>query len=289
MQTTLPPVAPMRPSRPLSASALAPLYANTHSESSLTGRQTNALRNEARQAIRDALGAGEEHALIFCGSGTTAAIHRLIDILRLRQPDEPTTVLIGLMSTTPTSCSGGNATSTWRLFPSMPGARCGSRGTAAATGSTAGSCRIFASFSAASTAGSAHRYRHSGRWHRYGGRVFWDYAAAAPQVDIDVSDKDAVFISPQFPVARVRRESWCCAAISTSGQRPGQPGAAPSPSSAHNPIPISTTASAAKKPARRASSNQFERAGVQAAAAGRHRAHRSPGRHPAATGIGPLG
>lgn len=63
-----------------------PLYANTHTESSGTGLQTTRFREEARQIIKAALGAGEEHAVIFVGSGSTAAINRIIDVLNLRLP-----------------------------------------------------------------------------------------------------------------------------------------------------------------------------------------------------------
>jgi selenocysteine lyase/cysteine desulfurase len=63
-----------------------PLYANTHTESSGTGLQTTRFREEARDIIRSALGAGHEHAIIFCGSGSTAAINRMIDVLNLRLP-----------------------------------------------------------------------------------------------------------------------------------------------------------------------------------------------------------
>src|SRR3981081_3643838 len=52
-----------------------PLYANTHTESSGTGLQTTRFREEARQIIREALGANEEHGIIFCRSGPTAPIH----------------------------------------------------------------------------------------------------------------------------------------------------------------------------------------------------------------------
>src|SRR3979409_2666870 len=58
-----------------------PLYANTHTESSGTGLQTPRFREEAREIIRSALGANSEHAVIFCGSGSTAAINRMIDVL----------------------------------------------------------------------------------------------------------------------------------------------------------------------------------------------------------------
>jgi selenocysteine lyase/cysteine desulfurase len=63
-----------------------PLYANTHTESSGTGLQTTRFREEAREIIRTALGASQEHAVIFCGSGSTSAINRMIDVLNLRIP-----------------------------------------------------------------------------------------------------------------------------------------------------------------------------------------------------------
>jgi selenocysteine lyase/cysteine desulfurase len=63
-----------------------PLYANTHTESSGTGLQTTRFREEARQIIKTSLGAGDEHAVIFVGSGSTAAINRMLDILNLRLP-----------------------------------------------------------------------------------------------------------------------------------------------------------------------------------------------------------
>src|SRR5512139_2068782 len=49
-----------------------PRYANTHTESSGTGLQTTRLREEARRAIRDAVGGTGDDLVIFCGSGATA-------------------------------------------------------------------------------------------------------------------------------------------------------------------------------------------------------------------------
>ena len=64
-----------------------PLYANTHTETSGTGLQTTRFREDAREIIRDCVGAtSEEHAVIFAGSGMTGAIDRLIGILGLRVP-----------------------------------------------------------------------------------------------------------------------------------------------------------------------------------------------------------
>src|SRR5512147_2885441 len=63
-----------------------PRYANTHTESSGTGLQTTRLREDARRIIRDAVGGDEETCVIFCGSGSTGAVDKLIGILGLRIP-----------------------------------------------------------------------------------------------------------------------------------------------------------------------------------------------------------
>ncbi|NTX41424.1 aminotransferase class V-fold PLP-dependent enzyme [Myxococcus sp. CA033] len=63
-----------------------PLYANTHSETSGTGAQTTRYREDARDLIHRAVGGGPDDIVLFCGSGATAAICKLIDILNLRLP-----------------------------------------------------------------------------------------------------------------------------------------------------------------------------------------------------------
>ncbi len=63
-----------------------PLYANTHTEASGTGLQTTRFREEARSIIAACVGATDEHAVLFCGSGATGAIDKLIGVLGLRIP-----------------------------------------------------------------------------------------------------------------------------------------------------------------------------------------------------------
>jgi selenocysteine lyase/cysteine desulfurase len=65
-----------------------PLYANTHTETSGTGRQTTRFREDARQIIKDAVGGGPDDVVIFTGSGATGAINLLIDVLNLRLPND---------------------------------------------------------------------------------------------------------------------------------------------------------------------------------------------------------
>ncbi len=69
--------------------AVLPLYANTHTELSGTGLQTTRFREEARRLVLEGVGGDRErHVVVFCGSGSTAAINRLVDVLGLRIPAE---------------------------------------------------------------------------------------------------------------------------------------------------------------------------------------------------------
>ncbi len=63
-----------------------PRYANTHTESSGTGLQTTRFREDARNIIRAAVGATQDDVVIFAGSGSTGAIDKLIGILNIRIP-----------------------------------------------------------------------------------------------------------------------------------------------------------------------------------------------------------
>ena len=105
-----------------------PRYANTHSESSGTGLQTTRFREDARAIIADAVGAGEDSVVIFCGSGSTGAIDKLVSIMGLRipsaledlhhadrarsRPSSARSCSSGPSSTTPTSCRGASRSPT---------------------------------------------------------------------------------------------------------------------------------------------------------------------------------
>lgn len=63
-----------------------PTYGNTHTTTSVTSLQTTLFRHEAREIFRNALGASEDDAVIFVGSGCTGAVHKLINGLHLTEP-----------------------------------------------------------------------------------------------------------------------------------------------------------------------------------------------------------
>ena len=60
-----------------------PWYGNTHSESSGTGMQTTHFRESAREAVCQGVGGDSSTAIIFVGSGATGAVNKLISILGL--------------------------------------------------------------------------------------------------------------------------------------------------------------------------------------------------------------
>jgi selenocysteine lyase/cysteine desulfurase len=205
--------------------AVLPLYANTHTESSGTGLQTTRFREEARQLIRESVGGTKDrHAVIFCGSGSTGAIDRMIGILNVRIPhdldvqynlsdciprEERPVVFVGPYEhhsnelpwresiadvvTIHEDLSGGidlgHLEDELKRYADRP-------------------LRI-GSFSAASNVtGIVSDTRGiSMLLHRYGALSFWDFAAAAPYVRIEMGPRgdngdealvymDAVFISP---------------------------------------------------------------------------------------------
>ena len=77
-----------------------PAYANTHTEASATGRLTTELREDARRIIHAAVNGSDEDAVIFCGSGTTGAIDKLV---RARSTSTARSSSSARTSTTPTS------------------------------------------------------------------------------------------------------------------------------------------------------------------------------------------
>ncbi|KAJ4951372.1 hypothetical protein NE237_028204 [Protea cynaroides] len=63
-----------------------PFYGNTHTCDSYVGQKMTKMVEEASRYIKCCLGAGPEDALLFCGSGTTAAIKRLQEVMGITVP-----------------------------------------------------------------------------------------------------------------------------------------------------------------------------------------------------------
>jgi selenocysteine lyase/cysteine desulfurase len=78
---------PFGPIEDLLRESVLPFMANTHTEASYTGCLMTTLYREAHEKVRAALNAGADDAVVFSGSGATGAINKLIACMGLRVPD----------------------------------------------------------------------------------------------------------------------------------------------------------------------------------------------------------
>ncbi|KAI3665084.1 hypothetical protein L6452_43702 [Arctium lappa] len=63
-----------------------PFYGNTHTSDSYVGDRTTKMLHKATDFIKKCLGGTQDDALLFCGSGTTAAIKRLQEVMGIAIP-----------------------------------------------------------------------------------------------------------------------------------------------------------------------------------------------------------
>ncbi|GMA15666.1 aminotransferase class V-fold PLP-dependent enzyme [Deinococcus metallilatus] len=194
-----------------------PLYANTHSEDSATGAHSTHLSHQAAAYVKAQLGGDQTCKLVFCGSGSTAAVRRMQDILGLTVPhahreavlaalperDRPV-VFVGPYEHHSNEVSWRETIAEVIEVPLCP------RGNLDLDAlvrrlkdpALAGRPKI-GSFSAASNVtGLLTDTRTIARvLHAHGAFAFFDFAASAPYVQIDMKPGqpdgyDAVFLSP---------------------------------------------------------------------------------------------
>lgn len=74
-----------------------PVYANSHTEASYCGSAMTRMREAARTEIARICGATDAYSTVFCGSGATAGLNRLVHLLGVdeaaRQGDNPLVIL----------------------------------------------------------------------------------------------------------------------------------------------------------------------------------------------------
>ncbi|KAK9112591.1 hypothetical protein Scep_020110 [Stephania cephalantha] len=63
-----------------------PYYGNTHTEDSYVGHRTTKMVNAAAKYVKRCMGGGPKDVLLFCGSGATAAIKRLQEVMGITVP-----------------------------------------------------------------------------------------------------------------------------------------------------------------------------------------------------------
>jgi selenocysteine lyase/cysteine desulfurase len=205
--------------------AVLPLYANTHTESSGTGLQTTRFRNEAREAVRRAVGATRAgHAVLFCASGMTGAVDKLIGVLGLRIPSalddrygfatripegERPVVFVGPYEHHSNELPWRESIADVVTIREDQDGRIDLAHLETELAAHADRPLRIGSFSAASnvTGILSDTRAISVLLHRYGALSLWDFAAAGPYVEIEMDPfrpgpdaeldyKDAVFLSP---------------------------------------------------------------------------------------------
>ncbi|HTJ83769.1 MAG TPA: aminotransferase class V-fold PLP-dependent enzyme, partial [Polyangiaceae bacterium] len=205
-------------------SEVMPLYANTHTETSGTGLQTTRFREEAREIIARAVGAGPDDVVIFTGSGATGAINKLVDVLNLRIPHDLDTrygfskqipeserpiVFIGPYEHHSNELPWRESIADVVVIHEDADGHIDLRQLEAELIRYAARPLKIGSFSAASnvTGIGTDTRAVAALLHAHGALSFWDFAAAAPYVQIEMNMKDerpggdavykdAVFLSP---------------------------------------------------------------------------------------------
>lgn len=197
-----------------------PRYANTHTESSGTGLQTTRLREDARSIIRDEVGGDDESVVIFCGSGATGAINKLIGIIGLRvpselddryhltgaiPPDQRPVVFIGPFEHHSNELPWRESIADVVVIAQDGDGHVDQEHLARELRRYADRPLRIGSFSAASnvTGILSDTDGISALLHAHGALSFWDFAAAAPYIDIAMNGgpdplayNDAIFLSP---------------------------------------------------------------------------------------------
>jgi len=190
--------------------AVLPLYANTHTESSGTGLQTTRFREEAREIICRSVGATRAaHAVVFCGSGSTGAINKLVDVLNLRlpadlddrydlaariPPAERPVVFIGPYEHHSNELPWRESIADLVTIPEDHDGRIDLAALEDALVAHADRPLKIGSFSAASnvTGILSDTRAISVLLHRHGALSFWDFAAAAPYVEVEMDPHRAL-------------------------------------------------------------------------------------------------
>lgn len=181
-----------------------PYYANTHTEASYTGFYTSHLREDARNTIKQCVNANENDVVIFCGSGSTAAFDKMNRLLESRNKTKGENIIIFY----------GPYEHHSNILPWREGSfeaiaiNIDSKGLIDLDdlknklAQYQGKGTLIGSFSAASnvTGIIAPIDEITNLLHQHGALSFWDYAAGAPYMKIDMNpgtnlQKDAIFIS----------------------------------------------------------------------------------------------
>ncbi|GAB5437407.1 aminotransferase class V-fold PLP-dependent enzyme [Falsiruegeria mediterranea] len=187
------------------ATHVLPFYANSHTEASYCGSYMTRLRRDARAEIARLVGATEEDAVIFAGSGATAGLNRLVSLMGVERADRPV-VLIGPYEHHSNILPWRESKAQVVEIPEGDGGGPDLAALEAALIEHAAADLIIGSFSAASnvTGIITDPDPVTRLLKRYGALSVWDYAGGGPYLPMSMGQgavrKDAIVVSPhKFP------------------------------------------------------------------------------------------
>ncbi|XP_059639590.1 uncharacterized protein LOC132281961 [Cornus florida] len=194
-----------------------PFYGNSHTSDSYVGHRTTKMVHQATEYVKRCLGCGEDDSIIFCGSGTTAAIKRLQEVMGITVPsilrerliktltsEERWVVFVGPYE------HHSNLLSWRQSLAEVIEIGLDENGLLNMEALTlqlefyqSTNRPILGSFSACSnvTGIKSDTLALSRLFHQHGGFVCFDFAASGPYVEIDMRSReidgyDAIFLSP---------------------------------------------------------------------------------------------
>ncbi|MEX0365752.1 MAG: aminotransferase class V-fold PLP-dependent enzyme [Ruegeria sp.] len=182
-----------------------PFYANSHTEASFCGSYITRLRREARGEIARMVGATEDDAVIFTGSGATAGLNRLVSLFGVAEADRPV-VLIGPYEHHSNILPWRESKAEVIEIPEAPEGGPDMQALEAALIANRDSDLLIGSFSAASnvTGIITDPDPVTRLLKRHGALAVWDYAGGGPYLPMGMgagdARKDAIVVSPhKFP------------------------------------------------------------------------------------------
>ena len=193
---------PFAPIEDLVRERVLPWMANTHTDASAVGGYMTELYEEAKQKVARHAGARDDDVVIFTGHGATSAINKLVRALAMTEADKPV-VFISKMEHISNDLPWRESEADVEMIGFDERGRVSAEELVRALEKHADRPLKIGSFSAASNVtGIKNDCDALARaMHAHGGWACFDFAAAAPYVDIELhpkdesARKDAVFVS----------------------------------------------------------------------------------------------
>ncbi|MBO9730681.1 MAG: aminotransferase class V-fold PLP-dependent enzyme [Chitinophaga sp.] len=184
-----------------------PFIGNTHTNTTVTGTRMSVAYAQAKQIIKSHVNAGEQDALLFCGSGMTSAVNKLQRMLGLRAPceeEERPVVFVTHMEHHSNHLSWLETNAIVEIIDADENGNVSLHHLRSLLEQFKHCRNKMAAVTACSNVTGIYTPYHdiAALMHQYGGRCFVDFACAAPYCTIDMHPAledaclDAIYFSP---------------------------------------------------------------------------------------------